>query len=108
MKVTLLLNITLSKLHIFFLTQSKDMGELEETKTVILPSGLKAEILSGKGKHAQKALQLTGGDQSKYLGALMAQLVLIEGKPIVMEDLDEMSLRDYMAISEAFSEQNFI
>ena len=107
MKVTLLLNITLSKLHIFFLTQSKDMDELE-TKVIILPSGLKAEILQGKGKHAQKALQLTGGDQSKYLGALMAQLVLIEGKPIVMEDLDEMSLRDYIAISEAFSEQNFI
>ena len=83
------------------------MGELE-TKVIILPSGVKAEIISGKGKHAQKALQLTGGDQSKYLGALMAQLVLIEGKPIVMEDLDEMSLRDYIAISEAFSEQNFI
>lgn len=88
------------------------MNEVNEVDNVIkvieLSTGSKAEILTGKGKHAQKALQITGGDQSKYLGALMAQLVLIDGKPVVMEDLEEMPLKDYMAISEAFSEQNFI
>lgn len=83
--------------------------ELDNSVKIIeLPSGVKAEILQGKGKHAQKAMQMTGGDQSKYLGALMAQLILLDGKPVVMEDLEEMPLKDYMAISEAFSEQNFI
>lgn len=83
--------------------------ELDNSVKIIeLPSGAKAEILQGKGKHAQKAMQMTGGDQSKYLGALMAQLILLDGKPVVMEDLEEMPLKDYMAISEAFSEQNFI
>lgn len=76
-------------------------------KTFNLPSGKVAVIKKGKGLHARRAMQHSDGDGSKYLGSLMSQLVLIDGAPIVPEDLDEMDLQDYMALQTEFADQNF-
>lgn len=79
----------------------------EETKKFDLPSGKRCEILKGKGVHARNAAKHMDGDSSKYMNLLMAQLVLINGQGIVMEDLDEMDLQDYLAIQAEFADQNF-
>lgn len=76
-------------------------------KKFTLPSGKTCEILPGKGKHARKAILMADGDGSKYLSALMMQLVLIDGESVVMEDLDEMPLADYMKLQAEFGDQNF-
>lgn len=72
-----------------------------------LPSGKKCEIFEGKGYHARKATEMMGTDSSLYLPFLMAQLVHIDGKAIVYEELDELSLKDYQTLMAEFSEQNF-
>lgn len=76
-------------------------------KQVTLSDGRTAVIKKGKGKHAQNALKVAGGDGEKYITALMAQLVEIDGKRVVMEDLEEMDMKDFMAIQAEFAEANF-
>lgn len=73
-----------------------------------LPSGKEATLLPGKGKHAIAAQQVAGDNSEKYLPALMAQLVKVDGKALVMEDFLEMDLPDYMVIMTEVSNENFI
>lgn len=79
----------------------------KDEKNFTLPSGRKCTILKGKGIHARNATMMMDGDSSKYMPLLMAQLVLIDDKGIVFEDLDEMDLQDYLAIQGEFADQNF-
>lgn len=74
---------------------------------ITLSDGRKAIVADGKGKHARDATRMADGDQSKYMGCLMAQLITIDGNKIVPEDLDEMPLKDYMALNVIFADQNF-
>lgn len=76
-------------------------------KTFDLPSGKKCEIFEGKGYHARRATEMMGKDSSLYMPLLMAQLVHIDGKAIVYEDLDEIPLKDYQSLMAEFAEQNF-
>jgi hypothetical protein len=76
-------------------------------KEFTLPSGKKVVIFKGKGKHATEAIKVMGGDSSKYLNALISQLVEIDGQKVVMEDLEELDLQDYMKIQAEFADQNF-
>ena len=76
-------------------------------KQITLSDGRIAEIKEGKGKHAKAALRQMDGDSSNYLPAIMAQLVTIDCKPVVMEDLDELPLRDFQALMSEVSDGNF-
>jgi hypothetical protein len=76
-------------------------------KVFNLSDGREVKIFAGKGKHARNALRVSGKDTEKYLPALMAELVTIGGSKIVMEELDELPLKDYTAIQTSFSQVNF-
>lgn len=65
------------------------------SKIVELPSGKIATIYKGKGKHVREAQRLMGDDSSLYLNALMSMLVQIDGKPILMEEFDDLDMEDY-------------
>lgn len=73
-----------------------------------LPSGKNATLVPGKAKHAVAASRISDGDQSKYLPALIAQLVRIEGVRVKMEDVVEFDLKDYNSIMIKMSDENFI
>lgn len=81
---------------------------MSKVKELTLPSGAKAQIIEGKGKHARQATKLMSGDSSLYMPALMSQLVTIDGKKMVMEDFDEIPLVDYNAIAVELSETTFL
>lgn len=76
-------------------------------KELTLSRGEKVIILEGKGKHARIATQMADEQPGSYLGHLMSQLVTINGSPVVMEDLDELPLRDYLFIKVEFQYTNF-
>lgn len=83
------------------------MAEDKMHEEVTLSDGRKATIIKGKGRHANEAMKVSKGSSSDYINALMAQLVEIDGHKIVMEDLEELDLSDYLAIQTKFSEINF-
>ncbi len=72
-----------------------------------LPSGKRVVIYPGKGRHAMEAIKMCDGKMDRYLPALMSQLVEVNGHAVVMEDLEEMDLQDFMALQAEFSDQNF-
>lgn len=73
-----------------------------------LSCGSVAHIEPGLGKHMVEAQKLMGGDQSKFLPALMSQLVKIDGESLVMEDfINEMDIIAYQEIMEHFTDVNF-
>lgn len=77
------------------------------TKTLTLPSGKIAVFTEGKGKHAMEAGRIANGEQTKFMPALVSLLVTYDGRAIVMEDIEEMPLNDYLAIMAEFG-ANFI
>lgn len=77
------------------------------TKTLTLPSGKTAILTEGKGKHAMEAGRIANGDQAKFMPALVSLLVVYDGRAIVMEDIEEMPLNDYLSIMAEFG-SNFI
>jgi hypothetical protein len=79
----------------------------EGVKEVTLPSGKVATIFPGKGRHSVAAQKMCGSDTSKFINCLMYQLVEIDGQRQTIEDFEELSLRDYNKLVEAFSGENF-
>lgn len=77
------------------------------TKEFTLPSGKKVVIYPGKGKHAMEAIKMCDGKMDRYLPSLMSQLIEIDGQGVVMEDLEEMDLQDFMSLQGEFADQNF-
>lgn len=76
-------------------------------KEVTLSNGIVAVISKGKGKHVQEAQKIAGTDSSKFMAAMIAQLVTINGLPVVYEDLMELEAEDYLSIMTVWSELNF-
>ncbi|SHN42238.1 phage tail assembly protein [Chitinophaga sp. CF418] len=66
-----------------------------------------ARVRKGKGKDVEKATIIAGKDQSKYMSALMAAVVTISGEPVIMEQLADLDMSDYIQVQVAFSELNF-
>lgn len=73
-----------------------------KTKEVTLPSGAKAVIKPFKGKDIRQAQTIAGDDTSKLMFAIIAVTTELDGKGIVMEDLDEMDGMDVMALFKEF------
>lgn len=76
-------------------------------KEIELPSGKKASIKKGKGKHIINATKMAGGDPGKLIPCVMQVLVLIDGEKVTVEDLEELDLKDYMRLQTEFSDLNF-
>lgn len=73
-------------------------------KEITLPSGAVATRLDFKGKHVRAAQRLADGDPSKSLFAIISVVTLIDGKPILMEDIDEMGGPDVIALMAEFND----
>lgn len=85
--------------------ESKSQGNND--LTFDLPSGRKCIIKKGKGKNITEAMKTAGKEGERFLFAMICQLTTVDGNPIVIEDLEEMELKDAMDIQTKFSEINF-
>ncbi len=74
---------------------------------LLLKDGRIAKIREGKGSDVEKATVESNGNQAKYLTAMMAATVTIDGKVPNMYELGETKMKDYMDIQTAFAEINF-
>ena len=78
------------------------------SKEFSLSTGEKVVVKEAKGKDAEQAMRIAGAGQSeKYLTALMARTVTVDGKAIVPEALSELPLKDYLKIQNEFADLNF-
>lgn len=78
-----------------------------QVRYVLLTDGRIATVREGKGKDVEKASMISGGDQTKYLSAMMSSTIEIQGVPILMEDLGDLGMKDYMRLQLAFADINF-
>lgn len=74
---------------------------------VLLKDGRIAKVREGKGSDVEKATMEAGGNQAKYLSAMMAATVTIGNRAPNMFEISEESMKDYMAIQTVFAEINF-
>jgi hypothetical protein len=72
-----------------------------------LPSGAKAVINAFKGRDAMNAQKMIGTEATRYIPALISLTTTIDGKAIVVEDMEEMDGRDFMKLFTTFSEAAF-
>lgn len=64
-----------------------------------LPSGRKAQILKArKARHQRNALRVAGRDQASVPFALTAELCLIDGQAVTLEDVLELDLDDSLIL----------
>jgi hypothetical protein len=82
--------------------------EKENTQTIDLPSGARAEVRKGRGRDLMRAQRaVPDGDNSAVVFALIAELTRIDGRKIVYEDVLEMDLADVMALQDEVIGENF-
>lgn len=67
-----------------------------KTRKITLPSGAVASIREGKGRDLLAATRAAGGanDPMKIAFGLIAALVTIDGRALMIEDVEDMSLAD--------------
>ncbi|RAJ00469.1 hypothetical protein LX64_04175 [Chitinophaga skermanii] len=78
-----------------------------KTTYVLLENNRIAAVREGTGADVEKATLLSNGNQSKYFSALMSCTIEIDNTPLFMDDLAALKMRDYMALTVAFSNLNF-
>jgi predicted regulator of amino acid metabolism with ACT domain len=77
-------------------------------ETITLPSGAVAEVTEFKGRHVREAMKFVDGtDPYSIVFALIALNTKIDGKTIVMEDIDEMPGADALMLMGKFGGDNF-
>ncbi|MEM5854054.1 MAG: hypothetical protein QW228_06835 [Candidatus Aenigmatarchaeota archaeon] len=76
---------------------------MEILKEVTLSNGQKLTIYRGKGVHLLNA-QIRARDPQQILWILLSELIALDDKKVVMEDLLEMDLALVLQIQTAFSE----
>lgn len=74
-----------------------------EPRTVSLPSGKKAAVRPLKGRDLLKAARMAGGSQDNMRLAfgIIAVGAEIDGKPLVIEDVEELDLGDVTTLMAA-------
>lgn len=72
------------------------------SKTLTLPSGKTAVLRNGKGHDLLQA-QMKAKNSEEIPYALIAELVEIDGTPLVYEDILEMDLEDVIALQSEIS-----
>lgn len=89
--------------------KEQEIDPIKVGQKVKLPSGTVIVIKKGLAKHAINAGRICDGDQSKYVSALISELVTFDGKKILMEDIGEtVGLADYSQLIIYMGELNFI
>jgi len=83
------------------------IGE-DGAKEFELSDGRKVRVIESQGYHCEIASEIAEGGEISYTLALMAQVITIDGKKIVAEDLKFMRGRDYMLIQGHFGQVNFL
>jgi hypothetical protein len=78
-----------------------------QVRFVLLTDSRVARIREGKGKDVERATMISSGDQSKYLSAMMSATIKIDGKELIMEELSDLAMKDYMRLQVSFAEINF-
>ena len=82
--------------------------EAQDTRTIVLPSGVYAEVRKGRGRDLMRAQRAaSGGDSSAVVFALIAELTLLDGRKMVYEDVLEMDLADVMVLQAEVIGENF-
>lgn len=83
--------------------------ELKKTggsvKEFTLPSGILVTLKEGKMRDVIAATKNAGDDKEKIMLALIARLATFNGKAMVMEDIENLNLRDSMKLLEVFGEE---
>jgi hypothetical protein len=83
-------------------------ADAQEVRTVELPSGARAVVRKGLGRDLMRAQRAAaGGDASAVVFALIAELVQVDGRKVVYEDVLEMELADVMALQAEVIGENF-
>lgn len=73
-------------------------------KETTLPSGAQAVFFRRKGRALTNAQRKADGDASRMGFALLSEVVEIDGRAPLMEELEEMDLFDVMRLQEVFGE----
>jgi hypothetical protein len=73
-------------------------------KEVTLPSGAKAVFYDRKGIALINAQRKAADDTSRISFALLSEIVEIDGKALLMEEMEEMGLFDVMELSKVLGE----
>lgn len=81
--------------------------ENQNEKELTLSDGRVCKVKALTGRAMRDAQRTADSDTSKVMFALTAIATTIDGNPIVMEDLEDMPLKDALKIQEAFSSINF-
>jgi hypothetical protein len=71
-------------------------------KEITLPSGKIASVIEAKGKHIREAQRQSGEESDKIIFALIAVCTTIDGKKLVVEDIDDMNSKDVFALMGEF------
>lgn len=79
----------------------------DNVKTFVLPSGKVAVMRDFKGKHVREAQRQAGGEPDKLLFTIIALTTEIDGKAVIMEELDEMDGMDVFALYGQFVSKPF-
>lgn len=80
----------------------------QQTRTIDLPSGARAELRKGYGRDLMRAQRAAAGnDASAVIFALIAEVTRVDGHKIVYEDVLEMDLADVMALQAEVIDENF-
>jgi hypothetical protein len=77
----------------------------EERRRITLPSGKTAEVRKGKGRDLMRAHRAVAGNSEpmSVSFALIAELVRVEEKPLVYEDVLDMDLDDVLTLEAEVS-----
>lgn len=74
-------------------------GKSGDERTKTLPSGAVATIRAAKGRDLIQAARMAGSnDGIRLTFGIIAVLTRINGRPIVVEDIEEMNLMDVMTL----------
>lgn len=73
---------------------------------IILSDGRRATFRALKGRDAMKAHERAQGDGEKTNYVLAAMATKIEGKQVILEDLEELPLADFFAVINGYGEKN--
>lgn len=77
-------------------------------RTIELPSGVQAQVRAGIGRDLMRAQRVAaGGEASAVIFALIAELVRIDERKIMYEDVLEMNLADVVVLQAEVVGENF-
>ncbi len=84
-------------------------AEREEAHAITLPSGKTAALRKGFGRDLMRAQRAAGpaGDPTAIMFALIAELVELDGRRIVYEDVLAMELGDVLTLQAEVTGANF-